>query len=200
LRHSIDQSRPWYLSALEDSGLSSATGTAGVDQGAHAHRTGRGDSRHGRLAADPRHLRQHELALGFYLDSEFGDTRSAGKLFIASSSRSSSGLDRRLTRVVADLLNPRVEIVDTVERITLPWTTFDHVALCSTTRGVLRQDGWPPAKALFPRRSLLCTDASLTVSDWVHIGLTETLALGKFIHRPVTQHSEFAIAPRDARL
>ena len=69
--------------ALEYSGLSTTAGTAAVDQMAHA--TGQTAATAATVASGPTPAATagNELALGFYVDSGFGDTLSAGSGFTA---------------------------------------------------------------------------------------------------------------------
>jgi len=78
------------ISAMEYSGLSSAAGSAAVDQSAHATGT---TSAAATVAsgATPATTAAGELALGFYVDSGFGDTLTAGTGYTARTNISNTG-------------------------------------------------------------------------------------------------------------
>jgi hypothetical protein len=78
------------LAALEYSGLSTAAGTAGIDQSAQASGTTSGAATivSGATAAA---ATSNELALGFYVDSGFGDTLTAGSGWTQRSNVSNTG-------------------------------------------------------------------------------------------------------------
>jgi hypothetical protein len=69
------------VEVLEYSGLSTASGTAAVDQSASATGTTGSSAATVRSGATPATTAASELALGFYVDSGFGDTLTAGSGF-----------------------------------------------------------------------------------------------------------------------
>jgi hypothetical protein len=79
------------VEAMEYSGLSTAAGAAAIDQMSHASGTTGSSSATVQSGATPATTAAAELALGFYVDSGFGDTLTAGSSFTQRGNVSKAG-------------------------------------------------------------------------------------------------------------